>query len=190
MIVVSLLRELALSLVMAAALFLVIDHVTVRSYVDGPSMEPNLRQGQLLLVSRLGVTALTERVQAAADQEDRRALGQWLPSRGSICVFVHPATPGRMLIKRVIGLPDEEIAIRDGLVYIDSEPLDEPYVLFHDWISVPPRRVPPDSVFVLGDNRPTSDDSRRFGPVPRSHIVGVAVLRYWPLTECQLMGGR
>jgi len=182
-------RELALSVLLAVALFLGIDAITARSYVDGQSMEPTLHKDQVLLVSRLGISGLTGQVYAAVHHEELSSTGGLVPPRGSICTFVHPNDPSRVLVKRVIGLPGEEIAIDNGVVYINGRQLSEPYVIFRDSRSMPPRRIPLDSIFVLGDNRPASNDSRVFGPVPRSHLVGVAVLRYWPLSEFRLMLG-
>lgn len=183
------LRELALSILLAIALFAGIDSVTARSYVEGQSMEPTLHKDQVLLISRLGVSGVTGQVYAAVHQDDRSSTGGWVPPRGSICTFIHPTDPTRVLVKRVIGLPGEQIFIIKGTVYINGQELREPYVVFHDTRDLTPRRIPEDSIFVMGDNRPASNDSRAFGAVPRSHLVGVAVLRYWPLTEFRLLLG-
>lgn len=180
-------RELVLSILLAVALFFCIDSVTARSYVEGQSMEPTLHKDQVLLISRLGISGLTGRVYAAVHQDETWGTGGWVPPRGSICTFVHPTDPSRVLVKRVIGLPGEEIAIERGVVYIDGKRLDEPYVVFNDTRSLSPRRIPLNAVFVMGDNRPASNDSRAFGPVPRSNLVGVAVLRYWPVTDFRIL---
>ncbi len=183
-------RELTLSILLAVALFSGIDSVTARSYVEGQSMEPTLHQDQVLLISRLGISGVTGRVYAAVHQDDTAGIGGWVPPRGAICTFVHPTDPSRVLVKRVIGLPGEEIAIERGVVYIDGRRLYEPYVVFNDTRNLSPRRIPLDALFVMGDNRPASNDSRAFGAVPRSHLVGVAVLRYWPLTDFSVLIGR
>jgi signal peptidase I len=104
------------------------------------------------------------------------------PSRGDVIVLDSPTTPDELLIKRVIGLPNENVVIRDGRVYINGRRLDESYVKEYctylscngEW------QLGPDEYFVLGDNRSHSLDSHEFGPVPASSIKGIARVRYWP----------
>ena len=86
-----------------------------------------------------------------------------------------------MLIKRVVGLPGETIEVRGGQVYIDGGPLDESWTVNPGGGSYGPRDIPPLHVFVMGDNRGASNDSRNFGPVAIEHIVGHAWFSYWPL---------
>lgn len=181
--------DLILSALLAIVLFLGIDSVTARSFVDGSSMEPTLHGGQALLTSRLGLSGLTRQVYADTHQSETPAAVGWVPPRGSIVTFVHPQDASRLLVKRVVGLPGEELVINNGDVFINGEKLDEPYVVFHDKRSIPGLRVPLDSVFMLGDNRPASGDSRSFGPVPTANLVGVAILRYWPPAEFRLLLG-
>ena len=99
-----------------------------------------------------------------------------------------------MLIKRIIGMPGDEISLKDGAVYINGKQLDEPYVRRSTarpspsepfanglpWSLQQPYKVPAGSYFVMGDNRTDSGDSREFGPVPRGQFVGQAFARYWP----------
>lgn len=107
------------------------------------------------------------------------------PERGEIVVF-HGAD--KELIKRVIGLPGEEIDIRDGHVYIDGEILEEEY-LSEDVLTKAagnlsyPYEIPEDNYFVMGDNRTNSQDSRYIGTVEREQIHAVANLRIWPLNS-------
>ena len=100
--------------------------------------------------------------------------------------------PGREssapLIKRVVGLPGESVEIHDGKVYIQGKVLDESYLTEVTYGNMPARVVPPDHVFLLGDIRKASNDSRFFGMVPFEEIVGRAWLRYWPLDEMSIMG--
>jgi signal peptidase I len=97
-------------------------------------------------------------------------------------MFSDPRDPESRLIKRVIGLPNEVVTIAWGRVYINGKPLTEPYL--HQttdgyWHGI----IPDDSVFVMGDNRFASDDSRDFGPVPLDSLEGEVVLRYYPLSR-------
>ena len=91
------------------------------------------------------------------------------------------SSPETEFIKRVIALPGETIAVRDNQVLIDGEPLDEPYL--RAGIRMPdfgPEVVPEGFVFVMGDNRNQSQDSRFFGPIPEEDIVGRAFVTVWP----------
>ena len=111
------------------------------------------------------------------------------PRRGEIVVFNTPAKTSAVcdesgtFVKRIIGLPGEVVSERDGVVYIDGKRLDEPYVepsLRDDRTARWPR-VPPDSYFMMGDNRAHSCDSRDWGTVPRANLIGPVFLTYWPL---------
>jgi signal peptidase I len=105
------------------------------------------------------------------------------PKRGQIVVFKYPLDPKRDFIKRVIGLPGEVVSMEEGVVYIDGEPLAEPYVKNHDSFNMKPVRVPENAYFVMGDNRPNSQDSRFWGFVPKENLIGPAFFRYWPLSR-------
>ncbi len=132
--------------------------------VYGQSMEPNLHSDERLVVEKISY----------------RFHG---PRRGDIVVLHDPAGGPELLIKRVIGLPGERVTLADGRVYIDGTPLDEPYLSqptpgnSRTWL------VPPLTVFVMGDNRSASRDSRVFGPVPLDQIIGRVLFRYWPPGE-------
>jgi signal peptidase I len=140
-----------------------------RYVVDGASMEPNFHTSERVIVDR--VTMLLSG-----------------PSRGDVIVLDSPNVPDELLIKRVIGLPNENIRIVDGRVYVNDELLDEPYVKEYcsyrscngEW------QLGPDEYFVLGDNRNHSLDSHSFGPIPASSIKGVARVRYWPFTDADV----
>jgi signal peptidase I len=111
------------------------------------------------------------------------------PARGDVVVLDSPQSKDELLIKRVIGLPNETIVIRDGRVYVDGKMLDESYVndfcTFRscngEW------QLGPDQYFVLGDNRSHSLDSHAFGPVSRSSIIGIARVRYWPPDKAEII---
>lgn len=107
--------------------------------------------------------------------------------RGDIVVFLKPEgliSPYDDLIKRVIGLPGDVVEGRDGQVFINGEALSEPYLDAGTVIGdFAPVEVPLDHVFVMGDNRGNSSDSRVFGPINVDRIEGEAFLRYWPLSR-------
>ena len=157
----SLLREVLETAVITLFIFFVVQMGVQNYKVLGYSMEPNLYQGQYMLVNKIEY---------------------WLhpPARGDVIVFQPPNDPsGIPLIKRVIGLPGERIEITGGQVLIDGTRLEEPYVrgqTARNHAEV----VPADAVFVMGDNRGNSSDSRAWGPLPQEYIVGRAVLCYWP----------
>jgi signal peptidase I len=159
-IVIELLQTVAL----AGVFYLVISLLTARVVVEGPSMRPTLRSGEWIVVNRL-----TYRVGA--------------PQRGDVVVFLPPTNAQTDdLIKRVVGLPGETVEIRGGAVWINGSPLEEAY---KSGTTYPDNRwqLGEDDLFVMGDNRPISLDSRSFGPIKVSEVVGKAWLIYWPPEE-------
>ena len=104
------------------------------------------------------------------------------PERGDIIVFESVDNSEQDLIKRVVGLPGDEIAVRRGKLFVNDEPQTEPYTnkKFPDTGFFAETTVPKDHVFVMGDNRANSQDSRVFGPLPEENIEGEAFLRFWP----------
>lgn len=116
-----------------------------------------------------------------------RHIAAWRsPARFEVVVFKYPKDPvgtRRDFIKRVIGLPDEEIEIKNGIVYVDNQPLEETHSMFRDNFNMKKIKVPADSYFAMGDNRPDSADSRYWGFVPKENIIGSAFLRIWPVTK-------
>ena len=104
------------------------------------------------------------------------------PERGDIVVFESVESSDEDLIKRVVGLPGDEIAVRGGKLFVNGEPQKEPYTnqKLPDTTSFAQTTVPEGHVFVMGDNRGNSQDSRVFGPLPRENIEGEAFLRFWP----------
>jgi len=142
-------------------------------YIPSESMDPTLRVGDRVLVNKLSYRT--------GDIE-----------RGDIVVFARPGGPGADgiadLIKRVVALPGETVEGREGSVYVDGERLDEDYL--QPGVSTtpfPPYTVPEDHLWVMGDNRGASDDSRRFKAVPEDDVVGRAFVVIWPLSELGLL---
>jgi len=103
--------------------------------------------------------------------------------RGDVVVFWYPLDRSKSFIKRVVGLPNDTVEIREGQVYLNGKYLPEPYVPPEsaDMNNLSATRIPKGEYFVMGDHRISSNDSRIFGPVPRNYIYGKAVFAYWPV---------
>lgn len=148
------------TLVLSLVLFAVINAISARIRVDGFSMEPTLKTGEFVIVNKLAYK-----------------LGN--PKLGDVIVFHYPRDPEQEYIKRVIGVPGDNIRVENGLVYLNGIALNEPYIAAapayqNNWI------VPENSLFVLGDNRNNSSDSHNWGPVPMENVIGKAIFVYWP----------
>lgn len=156
------------TLVLSIVLFVGINTISARIRVDGESMVPTLVSGEYVIVSRLSYR-----------------LGA--PQRGDIIVFHFPRDPKEEYIKRVIGLPGDEVEVKNGHVYINGQLLDEGYLKVKmsytgSW------SVPAGQLFVLGDNRNNSSDSHDWGTVPMDYVVGKAIVVYWPPLEWGFVG--
>jgi signal peptidase I len=182
----STLREYTESIVIAVILALFVRTWIVQAFkIPTGSMENNLLIGDHLLVNKFifGPTA---------SSVGRTLLPVRDIRRGDVIVFKYPDEPDRDFIKRVIGLPGETLELRAKKVYIDGQPLDEPYVHFLEPASdsqettsfdvrerYGPVRVPEGQYFVMGDNRDNSQDSRYWGFLPRNYVKGRALMIYW-----------
>lgn len=156
------LREVAETVIPAVIIALVINlFLAQATQVLGQSMEPNLHSSQRVVVEKVTYRFFHG------------------PRRGDIVVIDLPGQT-EMLIKRVVGLPGETIEVRSGKVYIAGEQIDEPWTVNPGGSNYGPQTIPPLYVFVMGDNRGASNDSRSFGPVLIDHIVGHAWFSYWP----------
>lgn len=177
------------TLVLALLIFVAVRSVVLNFRVDGSSMEPSLHNGEMLLVNRQVYThfdanSLLSTIPGIGQQVGNDWYLFHPPQRGDIVIFEPPQPHSEPYIKRIIGLPGESVSVHDGGVYIDGKRLDEPYLnsltLSQGITTGQPYVVEPDHVFVLGDNRNNSSDSRRFGSVPISNIIGKAWVSYWP----------
>jgi signal peptidase I len=163
-------REFLITLGVAAVIFLLFRSTANNSIVDGTSMLPGLEDGQRLIV-----------VTAVYHFES--------PQRGDVVVIHPPVEPQQYFVKRIIGLPGDTIEVKRGAVYIDSMPLDEPYIKEKPRYTFAPVKIPDNNYFVLGDNRNDSEDSHFGWTVTRDNIIGEAWLRYWPLGNWGIVHG-
>jgi signal peptidase I len=157
------LRDVVISLVIAG---FVIVFLYQPVKVEGTSMMPGLGDQERIFINKF-----VYRLQSI--------------DRSDIVVFHYPRDPSKSYIKRIIGLPGDHVRIDDGVVYVNGQRLEEPYVppAFEDGRSYPRILVPPHAYFVLGDHRNLSNDSRDFGPVEERYMYGKAVFAYWPVAK-------
>ena len=134
---------------------------------EGPSMQPNLY---------VGYRMMTEKVSYYFHQ----------PQRGDVVIVEQP-NGQPYLVKRVIGLPGETIESCDGHTYVNGELLDEPWVTYFGGRNYPPIQIPEGYIFIIGDNRPNSHDSRVIGPVPIEAVHGRVIFVYWPPEEFEFL---
>ncbi len=168
--VLHLIREVLETVVPAVLIALLINlFLAQATRVYGQSMEPNLHTDQRLIVEKLSYNAFL-----------RQYLGFDGPDRGDVVVIRLHTQNDELLIKRVIGLPGDLVEIRDGQVFLNGDPLYEPYLDDRTTGTYGPTTVPPLHIFVLGDNRSSSNDSRSFGTVSLKDVVGRAWFSYWP----------
>lgn len=152
--------------ILLVAVGIALVHVFVGSVflVSGESMQPTSQSGDILWVNKLAYLALK-------------------PKRGDIVILRYPGDPDRRkFVKRIVGLPNETVEIRDGRLRTNDKPLTEAYLDFT--VETMPEltvTLKPDEYYTLGDNRPFSSDSRVFGPTPARFLIGRAKLRLWPL---------
>ncbi len=149
------------TILLSVVLFFGINAVSARIRVESISMQPTLFAGNFVLVNKIAYIVGS-------------------PGRGDIIVFKYPPDPTQVpYIKRVIGLPGDHVHIDNGQVFVNGNALVEPYLTVKtrgtgDWV------VPANSLFVMGDNRNNSSDSRSWGMVPFANIIGKAEVVYWP----------
>lgn len=164
------------SIVVALAIFVVVYLFAYQPHqVKGASMEPNFHDGEYILTNKFEY-----RFEA--------------PKRGDVIVFKSPQNPDIDFIKRIIGLPGDHIRLENNRFYINGQILEETYLAptLYTYYGSYLREgqeiiVPEEDYFVSGDNRPRSSDSREWGPIHRSSIIGKSQLRYWPFDRFGLI---
>ncbi len=160
----SLLRETLETVILAVLIFLVIRTLVQNYRIEGQSMEPNFQHGQYLLVNKLAYR-----------------LGDY--SRGDVIVFHYPNNPSQDYIKRVIGLPGDTIEFRDGVLIVNGLNVAEPYDQVPIARDIQAQTVAPGFLYVLGDNRPASSDTRTWGQLSQEFVIGKAWFAIWPVGD-------
>lgn len=130
--------------------------------ISSNSMEPTLVPGDKILVNRYAYQYGT-------------------PTRGDIVVFAYPKDTSRTFVKRVIAVEGETVELKGNQVYVNGALVQEPYLKQGDYPPFEPETIPAENIFVLGDNRRESGDSREWGVLPRSYIIGKVWFVYSPL---------
>lgn len=168
-VIVAFVMDILETVVFVGSLFIVVYLFILQpNQVKGASMEPTFETSDYIFTSKV-------------TYKFRQ------PERGDVVVFKSPSNPDIEYIKRVIGLPGDTVLISSGEVYVDGKQLQEPYIAAKtnvwdggyakDSVSI---TVPPGDLWVMGDNRPRSSDSREFGPIPIDTIIGQVLYRYFP----------
>lgn len=164
-------KDWIISIVVAVVLAFIIRQFVVELYiVDGPSMRPTLQSQERLVVNKF-IYQFRE------------------PQKGEILVFQYPRDPKRDFIKRVIATAGDTVEIKDGRVFVNDQLLHEDYILEKTKSEYPKSTIPKGTIFVMGDNRNNSEDSRfaDVGFVPLDLIKGKAMMVFWPLDSFQTL---
>jgi signal peptidase I len=158
--------EILSAVFVGVIIFFILQFSIQRSVVEGSSMEPNLHNEQVLIISKLSYK-----------------FGD--PQRGDIIIFAPPnvVEPDKDYVKRIIGLPGDSVEIINGVVFINDQTLEEAYITSPGTASHDELVVPQGEYYVMGDNRNNSNDSRGGWTVPQSNIVGKAWLSIWPFND-------
>ncbi len=173
--------EVVQILVMAVLMVMLIRNFFHNYRIEGISMEPNFHDRQFLIVNRFAYCpGVHIEVPVANVSLFERVWCVRTPDRGDVVIFEYPRDPSRDFIKRVIGLPNETVEVRAGQVYVDGVLVPEPFGPNPGSYNAPPITVGPDEVYVMGDNRNNSSDSHLWGPLKLEHIIGKALVSYWP----------
>ncbi len=168
-------NELSESLLLGI-LFFILLNLTLQNYeVVGDSMVPNYNQGDRLLLLKFSYLKTPN-----SDEY----IKPFNPKRGDVVVFNYPNNPERKFIKRVIGISGDTIEISKGKIYLDDSQINESYLdndKYKDLSDFGPVTISKGHVFVLGDNRWVSNDSRNWGELSYDYIIGEPMIKYWPL---------
>ena len=191
-----LVREVAETIVLALLIFLLVRAVVQNFQVEGRSMQPTFETGWYLLVNKMlyaeiNLNTVNKFLPFIDPGDDPTRYVFRGPRRGDVIVFLAPEQVAgqqeRDFIKRIIAVPGETVEVHDCTVFINNEPLDEPYIAEKPLYTYGPETVPPGHLFVLGDNRNNSSDSHSWGMLPKENVIGQAWLSYWPFSAFGLV---
>ena len=161
-------RDIIETIALTLLVFLII-RLAIESFrVDGQSMEPNFHNNEYVLV-------------------DKAAYLFQPPQRGDVIIFHYPLDIHKDFIKRIIGVPGDTVQTTSTSVLVDGHTISEPYIRVPFNFQSYTWKLGPNQFFVMGDNRDNSLDSRIWGPLARSYIVGKAVVVYWPVNEWEII---
>lgn len=161
-------REVVETVGLAVIIFLII-RIGIQNYrIEGASMEPNFHDGEYLIVNKLAYR-----------------LGEY--ERGDVIVFKYPNDPSKDYIKRVIGLPGDTVEIRGGQLFVNGNQIEEPYEHMPNVRDEPPTVVDAGHLYVMGDNRPASSDTRSWGQLGQEFVIGQAWLAIYPFDQAGLV---
>jgi signal peptidase I len=182
-------REVLETIILTILIFFLVKSLVQNFRIQGQSMEPNFHTDQYILVNKVAYfhIDINSFLRVIPGVKVDGVNNIWLfggPHRGDVIVFQYPRAPQDDYIKRVIGLPGDTVAVHNNIAYVNGKKLDEPYIKqeapFGGVSDMAEQVVPPDQLFVLGDNRNGSSDSRYWGFLPVDNIIGKAWFDYWP----------
>lgn len=191
----SVVKEMLETAIFILLIFFIVRGIVQNFKIEGSSMEPSLHSGQYILVNKLVYFHFDVNEPMRLLPGNDNLLPNVVypfhkPQRGDVVVFEFPNDPSKDYIKRVIGLPGETVEIRDGDVYINNHLLDEPYLQGAPTVCSAnaecgrgPVVVPHNAIFVMGDNRSNSSDSREWSALSLDHVVGKAWVLYYPISD-------
>ena len=178
-------REVLETVLLTVMIFFLVKGLVANFRILGTSMEPNFHTDQLVLVNKaayfhVDINSWLKLIPGVHPDSQNIT---WLfggPTRGDVVIFEPPDVVNEDYIKRVIGLPGDKVEVKNGKVFVNDTALDEPYIKEAPFSPYSATVVPPGHLFVMGDNRNASRDSRSFGMLPVDLIVGKALMVYWP----------
>ena len=190
----AVIRELFETVILALLIFLAL-HMSVQNFrVQGPSMRPTLEEDDYVIVNKLVYLRFDPQQLARFvpfldfDEDDDKLLFPFHPpNRGEVIIFRFPRDDRRDFVKRVVGVPGDVLTVVDGQLHVNGELQVGARVNDRNLQNIP-EKVLPDTYFVLGDNRGSSNDSRNWGAVPADNIIGRAWMSFWPLDRWHVLG--